>query len=177
MAKNTLCPIKDIKGWRSYNRCPYTKSLFARPGISDVLYTSGQKEKFFGALQKNVGREGYLTKEAMKKTLGELKHELDPKSFYKLCAAVLPEEKQRFALEKNAPSVLAGADAGKQPVSGERIQNRGLSNPRPEVLGKEVRIISPARTIRSKIRDDIKKDDSGESSFFHAMRTTIRKNN
>lgn len=108
MAPKTLCPIRDIKGWHNYSKCPYTKSLFTKAGVSDVLHTSGRKERFFNALQKNVGPEGHLTKDAMKRTLGEMQHELDSNQFYKLCAAVLPEEKQRFLAGGNvSPAVSA----------------------------------------------------------------------
>jgi len=119
MAIKTLCPIRDIKGWHSYNKCPYTKSLFLKAGVSDVLHTSGRKERFFNALQKNVGSGGHLTKEVMKKALGEFQHELDSNQFYKLCAAVLPDEKQRFSVggssvsgNRSGPSSILGGGVG-----------------------------------------------------------------
>lgn len=131
MAKKTLCDIKDIKGWKNYNKCPYTKSLYSKAGVSDVLHNSVRKEKFFKTLQKNVGRDGYLTNDAMKKTLGEFKNELDQNQFYKLAAAVLPNEKQRYSLgrsgvseNKSGPSNISGGGVGskKETVSGKTVQ-------------------------------------------------------
>lgn len=177
MAIKTLCPIRDIKGWHNYNECPYTKSLFSRAGVSDVLYTSGRKERFFVALQKNVGRDGHLTKEVMKKTLGEFQHELDHESFYKLSAAILPTEKQRFSSDRSDSDVLSKPDA-KCPVSGEKISSGPLAGSTPATSQRAAGTICPARAGRfGPTANDERKKDSEKSSFFHAMRTTIRNKN
>ncbi len=177
MAKNTLCPIRDIKGWRNYNKCPYTKSLFSKAGVSDILHTSGRKERFFNALQKNVGRDGYLTKDAMKKTLGEFKYELDSNQFYKLSTAVLPNEAQRFVLKKNNTSISTKVD-NQRPASGEKISNNPSVKSFSATNEKRAGIICPARVARFAPKNEDGRDGNSEkSSFFHAMRTTIRKNN
>lgn len=175
----TLCPIRDIKGWQKYNNCPYTKSLFRKKGVSDALYTSGRKEKFFKTLQKNVGRSGYLTKDAMKKTLGEFKSELSSNDFYKLCTSIFPDEKQRFSVS-NAGEISANGRAEarsvqKKPAASvpgpEKIQN--VSDPRINAL--RLRTVFPQRFPRSE-EDDKKKNDPKGSGFFRAIRTTIGKN-
>lgn len=177
MSIKTLCPIRDIKGWRNYNKCPYTKSLFLRAGVSDILHTSGRKEKFFAALQKNAGREGYLTKDAMKKTLGELKHELDSKSFYKLCAAVLPDEKQRFSSDRSNSAVSAKINE-KCPISGEKISGGLSAGFAPATGQRTAGTICPARTVQfGSTKNNDQKKDSEESSFFRAMRATLKNKN
>ncbi|OGI25144.1 MAG: hypothetical protein A3J76_02970 [Candidatus Moranbacteria bacterium RBG_13_45_13] len=176
----TLCPIRDIKGWRKYYHCPYAKSLYIKPGVSDALRTSGRKERFFRTLQENVGREGYLTKEKMKKTLGEFKSELSSNDFYKLCTSIFPDEKQRFTMSSAGKEISANsrAEAGSAQKTSttnvpapEKIQNMAGKEKRP----LQLRTVSPQRFFPRE-RIDEKKDDPKGSGFFRAIRTTIGKN-
>jgi hypothetical protein len=187
MAVKTLCPIKDIKGWHHYDKCPYTKSLFSKAGVSDVLSTSGRKERFFKALQKNVGRDGHLTKDVMKRTLGDFMHEIDSTQFYKLSSSIFPNESQRFSMGGNTS---VSGKIGTNPVSGNALGDKPSSsniskNEVPlktdsassQIIQNNPATFSPVRMRASVYRSAPSESGSSQEKghdFFRSMKSTMK---
>lgn len=180
MRKDVLFSQKRM-GFKKYQKSSVFQKILSNPEIARKLDRPGERYEFYNMMKEKMA--GGVTKQEMKQIFGELMsgkgRTIDRKEAYAIAKEFFPDEARKYTLSSKPKT--SASRPGRDPALNLRknpganaVSSLKAGNSLKNIPGLAASVYGAGKITEEK-SDSEKKDQ--ESSFFRAMRATLKNKN